>query len=83
MKKEKKRKWKKKKKKMVIMKRKKKKEEEEEEELGKKFRSEMSKREEKFRPDVSVKKNVQVPLRYHKIKTKKLGKKKKIVKGKG
>ena len=50
---------------------------------GKKFRSEMSKREEKFHPDTSAKKDVQVPLRYHKIKTKKLGKKKKIVKGKG
>ena len=37
----------------------------------------------KFRPDMSAKKNVHVPLRYHKIKTKKLGKKKKIVKGKG
>ena len=37
----------------------------------------------KFRPDMSAKKNVHVPLRHHKIKTKKLGKKKKIVKGKG
>ena len=37
----------------------------------------------KFRPDMSAKKNVHVPLRYHKVKTKKLGKKKKIVKGKG
>ena len=37
----------------------------------------------KFRQDISAKKNVHVPLRYHKIKTKKLGKKKKIVKGNG
>ena len=41
------------------------------------------KEERKFRPDMLAKKNVHVPLRYHKIKTKKLGKKKKIVKGKG
>ena len=46
-----------------------------------------SKEERKFRPDMSAKKNVHVPLRYHNIKTKKLGGggggKKKIVKGKG
>ena len=36
----------------------------------------------KFRPDMSAKRNVQVPLRYDKIKTKKVGKKKKRVKGK-
>ena len=42
-----------------------------------------SKEKRKFRPDMSAKKNVHVPLRYHEIKTKKLGKKKKIVKGKG
>ena len=29
----------------------------------------------KFRPDTSAKKNVHVPLRYNKIKTKKIGKK--------
>ena len=40
------------------------------------------KEERKFRPDMSAKKNVHVPLRYHKIKTKKVGKNKKIVKGK-
>ena len=33
------------------------------------------KEERKFRPDISAKKNVHVPLRYHKIKTKKLGEK--------
>ena len=43
--------------------------------LGKKFHSKMSKREEKLRPDMSAKENVHVPLRYDKIKTKKLGKK--------
>ena len=32
------------------------------------------KEERKFRPDMSAKKNVRVPLRYHKIKTKKLRK---------
>ena len=31
----------------------------------------------KFRPDMSAKKNVHVPLRYDKIKTKKVGKKEK------
>ena len=41
------------------------------------------KEERKFGPDMLAKKNVHVPLRCHKIKTKKLGKKKKIVKGKG
>ena len=44
--------------------------------LGKKFRSEMSKKEErKFRSDISEKRNVHVPLRYDKIKTKKVEKK--------
>ena len=33
------------------------------------------KEERNFRPDISAKNNVHVPLRYHKIKTKKLGKK--------
>ena len=33
------------------------------------------KEERKFRPDMSAKKNVHVPLRYDKIKTKKVGKK--------
>ena len=33
------------------------------------------KEERKFRPDMSAKKNVNVPLRYDKIKTKKVGKK--------
>ena len=41
------------------------------------------KEERKFRPDMSVKKNVHDPPRYDKIKTKKVGKKKKTVKGKG
>ena len=41
------------------------------------------KEEQKFRPDMSVKKNVHDPPRYDKIKTKKVGKKKKTVKGKG
>ena len=41
------------------------------------------KEERKFGPDMLAKKNVHVPLRCHKIKTKKLWKKKKIVKGKG
>ena len=34
-----------------------------------------SKEKRKFRPDMSAKKNVHFPLRYHKIKTKRLGKK--------
>ena len=41
------------------------------------------KEERKFRPDMSAKKNVHVPLRYDKMKTKKVGKNKKIVKRKG
>ena len=42
------------------------------------------KEERKFRPNMSAKKNVYVPLRYDKIKTKMVGeKKKKSVKGKG
>ena len=42
------------------------------------------KEERKFRPNMSAKKNVHVPLRYDKIKTKKVGeKKKKRVKGRG
>ena len=48
--------------------------------LEKKFRSEMSKEERKFRPDMSSEKNVHVPLRYNKIKTKKVGKKEDISK---
>ena len=39
--------------------------------------------ERKFRPDMSAKKIVHVQLRYNKIKTEKVGKKKKRVKGKG
>ena len=39
--------------------------------------------ESKFRPDMSAKKNVHVPLRYNKIKTKKVGKKENISKRKG
>ena len=41
------------------------------------------KEERKFRPDMSAKKNVHVPLRYHKIKTKKLGIKEENGKRKG
>ena len=41
------------------------------------------KEERKFRPDVSAKKNAHVPLRYDKIKTKKVGKKEDISKRKG
>ena len=41
------------------------------------------KEERNFRPDMSAKKNVHVPLRYHKIKTKKLGKKEENSKRKG
>ena len=41
------------------------------------------KEEKKFRPDMSAKKNVHVPLRYDKIKTKKVGKKEDISKRKG
>ena len=37
----------------------------------------------KFRPDMSAKNNVHVPLRYDKIKTKKAGKKEDISKRKG
>ena len=37
----------------------------------------------KFRPDMSAKNNVHVPLRYNKIKTKKVGKKEDISKRKG
>ena len=40
------------------------------------------KEERKFRPDMSAKKNEHVSLRYDKIKTKKIGKNKKIVKRK-
>ena len=42
-----------------------------------------SKEERKFRPDMSGKKNVHVPLRYDKIKTKRVGKKEDISKIKG
>ena len=41
------------------------------------------KEERKFRPAMSAKKNVHVPHRYHKIKTKKLGKKEENSKRKG
>ena len=41
------------------------------------------KEERKFRPDMSVKKNVHVPLRYDKTKTKKEGKKEENSKRKG
>ena len=41
------------------------------------------KEERKFRPDMSAKKNVNVPLRYDKIKTKKVGKKEDIRRRKG
>ena len=41
------------------------------------------KEEKKFRPDMSAKRNVHVPLRYDKIKTKKVGKKEDISKRKG
>ena len=41
------------------------------------------KEERKFRPDMSVKTNVHVPLRYDKIKTKKVGKKEEKSKRKG
>ena len=51
--------------------------------LGKMFRSEMYKRGEKVPPRYVRKKNVHVPLRYDKMKTKKVGKNKKIVKRKG
>ena len=37
----------------------------------------------KLRPEMSAKKNVHVPLRYHKIKTKKLGKKEENSKERG
>ena len=40
-------------------------------------------KERRFRPDTSAKKNVHVPLRYDKIKTKKLGKKEEKRKRKG
>ena len=41
------------------------------------------KEEKKFRPNMSAKKNVYVPLRYDKIKTKKIGKKEEKSKRKG
>ena len=41
------------------------------------------KEERKFRPDMSAKTNVYVPLRYDKIKTKKVGKKEEKSKRKG
>ena len=50
------------------------------------FRSETSNtaiEEGKFRPDMSARKNSPVLLRYDKIKTKKVGKKKESLKGKG
>ena len=43
--------------------------------LGKSSAQKCPKEERKFRPDMSAKKNVHVPLRYDKIKTKKVGKK--------
>ena len=42
-----------------------------------------SKEERKFRPDMWAKKNVHVPLRYDKIKTKKVGRKEDVSKRKG
>ena len=42
---------------------------------GKSSAQKSPKEERKFRPDMSAKKNVHVPLRYDKIKTKKVGKK--------
>ena len=45
--------------------------------VGKRFRSEMSKRG-KFHPDMSAKTNVNVPLKYDKIKMKKVRKKEDI-----
>ena len=52
--------------------------------LGKKFRSEMSKRGEKVPPRyVGKKECAHVPLRYDKIKTKKVGKKEENSKRKG
>ena len=41
------------------------------------------KEERNFRPDMLAKRNVRVPLRYHKIKTKRLGKKEENSKKKG
>ena len=43
--------------------------------LGKSSAQKCPKEERKFRPDMSAKKNVRIPFRYDKIKTKKVGKK--------
>ena len=52
--------------------------------LGKKSSAQKCPKEaRKFRPDMSARKNVHVPLRYDKIKTKKVGKKEDISKIKG
>ena len=51
--------------------------------LGESSAQKCPKEERKFRPDMSAKKNVQVPLRYDKIKTKKVGKKEENSKRKG
>ena len=51
--------------------------------LGKSSAQKCRKEERNFRPDMSAKRNVHVPLRYHKIKTKKLGKKEENSKKKG
>ena len=51
---------------------------------GKKSSAQKCPKEERnFRPDMSAKRDVHVPLRYHKIKTKKLGKKEENSKRKG
>ena len=51
--------------------------------LGKSSAQKCPKEERKFRPDMSAKKNVRIPLRYRKIKTKKLRKKEENSKRKG
>ena len=51
--------------------------------LGKSSAQKCPKEERKFRPDMSAKKNGHVPLRYDKIKTKKVGEKEDISKRKG
>ena len=50
---------------------------------GKSSAQKCPKEERKFRPDMSAKKNVHVPLRYDKIKTKKVGGKEENSKRKG
>ena len=51
--------------------------------LGKSSALKCPKEKRNFRPDMSAKRNVLVPLRYHKIETKKLGKKEENSKRKG